>query len=543
MASERMTVARAMVKALEAEGITTVFGYPGAAICPFYDELISSDIRHVLVRHEVNGGHAASGYARMTGKPAVAIATSGPGATNLITAIATAHMDSIPMVLITGQVSCEQIGRDVFQEADITGAAEPFVKHSYLVKDPAEMPVIFKNAFYIAGSGRPGPVLIDMPFDVQKAVIDFEYPKTVDIRSYKPSIQGNKLQIKRAVAAIEKSKKPLICAGGGIFTAGAVNLLREFMKVTDIPVVNTMMGMSSVPADDPLFYGMIGMHGVKSANYAINNCDLLILLGARVGDRAVTAISRLEGATVIHIDVDPAEIGKNLAATIPVVGDVKNILEQLLECVENYDHYDWKQELSEIKKTQDKPIGNEPDGCVNPKAFIRLLGQKLPDNSVVSADVGQNQIWTVNNIGLKNGRFITSGGMGTMGYSVPAALGAKAARPDSEVVAICGDGSFQMQFMELATMIQHNIAVKVIVMTNNRLGMVRELQTNGYNNRLTAVFLDGSPDFIKLADSYGIPAKRITDIADADKAIDEMLSSKGCYLLEVRVAENEKTIL
>jgi len=255
MASEKMTVARAMVKALEAEGITTVFGYPGAAICPFYDELISSDIRHVLVRHEVNGGHAASGYARMTGKPAVAIATSGPGATNLITAIATAHMDSIPMVLITGQVSCEQIGRDVFQEADITGAAEPFVKHSYLVKDPAEMPVIFKNAFYIAGSGRPGPVLIDMPFDVQKAVIDFEYPKTVDIRSYKPSIQGNKLQIKRAVAAIEKSKKPLICAGGGIFTAGAVNLLREFMQVTDIPVVNTMMGMSSVPADNPLFYG------------------------------------------------------------------------------------------------------------------------------------------------------------------------------------------------------------------------------------------------------------------------------------------------
>ena len=449
MASEKMTVARAMVKALEAEGITTVFGYPGAAICPFYDELISSDIRHVLVRHEVNGGHAASGYARMTGKPAVAIATSGPGATNLITAIATAHMDSIPMVLITGQVSCEQIGRDVFQEADITGAAEPFVKHSYLVKDPAEMPVIFKNAFYIAGSGRPGPVLIDMPFDVQKAVIDFEYPKTVDIRSYKPSIQGNKLQIKRAVAAIEKSKKPLICAGGGIFTAGAVNLLREFMQVTDIPVVNTMMGMSSVPADDPLFYGMIGMHGVKSANYAINNCDLLILLGARVGDRAVTAISRLEGATVIHIDVDPAEIGKNLAATIPVVGDVKNILEQLLECVKNYDHYDWKQELSEIKKTQDKPIGNEPDGCVNPKAFIRLLGQKLPDNSVVSADVGQNQIWTVNNIGLKNGRFITSGGMGTMGYSVPAALGAKAARPDSEVVAICGDGSSRCSLWSL----------------------------------------------------------------------------------------------
>ena len=543
MASERMTVARAMVKVLEAEGIQTVFGYPGAAICPFYDELINSQIRHVLVRHEVNGGHAANGYARMTRKPAVAIATSGPGATNLITAIATAYMDSIPMVIITGQVSSEQIGRDVFQEADITGAAEPFVKHSYLVKDPDEVAVVFKNAFYIAGSGRPGPVLVDMPFDIQKAQIDFEYPDTVDIRSYKPSVQGNKLQIKRAIAAIEKSKKPLICAGGGIFTAGAENLLCEFMHIADIPVVNTMMGMSSVPADDDLFYGMIGMHGVKSANYAINNCDLLILLGARVGDRAVTAISRLEGATVIHIDVDPAEIGKNLAATIPVVGDVKNILGEMIKLAKNYDHYDWKQELSEIRKTQDKPLSPSQDGFVNPKAFIRTLSAKLPENVVVSADVGQNQIWTCNNIGLKSGRFITSGGMGTMGYSIPAAIGAKAASPESEVIAICGDGSFQMQFMELATMIQHGIAVKVIVMTNNRLGMVREVQTNTYDNRLTAVFLDGSPDFIKLAESYGIPARRVTDIGTADGAIDDMLASDGCYLLEVRVAEDEKTIL
>ena len=532
-----------MVKGLEAEGIKTVFGYPGAAICPFYDELINSQVRHVLVRHEANGGHAANGYARMTRKPAVAIATSGPGATNLITAIATAYMDSIPMVIITGQVSSEQIGRDVFQEADITGAAEPFVKHSYLVKNPDEVPVIFKNAFYIAGSGRPGPVLVDMPFDIQKAQIDFEYPETVDIRSYKPSVQGNKLQIKRAVAAIEKSKKPLICAGGGIFTAGAENLLCEFMHIADIPVVNTMMGMSSVPADDDLFYGMIGMHGVKSANYAINNCDLLILLGARVGDRAVTAISRLEGATVIHIDVDPAEIGKNLAATIPVVGDVKNILGEMIKLAKNYDHYDWKQELSEVRKTQDKPVLASQDGCVNPKAFIRTLSAKLPENVVVSADVGQNQIWTCNNIRLKSGRFITSGGMGTMGYSIPAAIGAKAASPTSEVIAICGDGSFQMQFMELATMIQHGIAVKVIVMTNNRLGMVREVQTNTYDNRLTAVFLDGSPDFIKLADSYGIPARRVTDIADADSAINDMLACDGCYLLEVRVAENEKTIL
>lgn len=544
MASEKMTVAGAMVKALEAEGITMAFGYPGAAICPFYDELNKSEIKHILVRHEVNGGHAANGYARMTGKPAVAIATSGPGATNLITAIATAYMDSIPMVVITGQVNCDQIGRDVFQEADITGAAEPFVKHSYLVKNAADIPVVFKNAFYIAGSGRPGPVLIDVPFDVQKTEIDFEYPKTADIRSYKPSIEGNRLQIKRALTAIGKSKKPLICAGGGIFTAQAQELLQSFAQINDIPVVNTMMGLSSMPADNPLFYGMIGMHGVPAANYAIGHCDLLILLGARVGDRAVTAISKLDGAVVIHIDVDPAEIGKNIAATIPVVGDVKNILGQLIKDAQNYDHYEWKKELDEIKSRHaDEPLEKVGDGFVNPKEFIRLLSARLPADTVISADVGQNQIWTCNNIELKSGRFITSGGMGTMGYSIPAAIGAKASSPKSEVIAICGDGSFQMQFMELATMLQHGIFVKVIVMKNNRLGMVREVQTNAYDNRLTAVFLDGSPDFIKLAQAYSIPAKRITDINSAADAIDEMLAAEGCYLLEVEVEENQKTIL
>ena len=543
MASERMTVAAAMVKALQAEGIKVAFGYPGAAICPFYDELLKSDIRHILVRHEANGGHAANGYARITGKPAVCIATSGPGATNLITAIATAYMDSIPMVIITGQVNSEQIGRDVFQEADITGAAEPFVKHSYLVKNPNDVAVVFKNAFYIAGTGRPGPVLIDMPFDIQKMEIDFEYPDSVEIRSYKPSVEGNKLQVKRAVAAIEKSKKPLICAGGGIFTAGAQGNLSKFATIADIPVVNTMMGMSSMPADSPLFYGMIGMHGVSAANYAINHCDLLILLGARVGDRAVTAVNRLDGTTVIHIDVDPAEIGKNLAATIPVVGDVKNILNQLIALCENYDHYDWRKELDEVKATQDKPIVPAAPGFVNPKEFIRHLSAKLPAKTVVVADVGQNQIWTCNNIALKSGRFMTSGGMGTMGYSVPAAVGAKLADEENEVIAICGDGSFQMQFMELATMMQHGVGVKVIVMTNNRLGMVREVQTNAYGNRLTAVFLDGSPDFIKLAEAYSIPAQRVDDISKADKAIDDMLAAKGCYLLEVRVEEDQKTIL
>ncbi len=538
-----MTVARAMAKALKAEGITTVFGYPGAAICPFYDELYKEGIRHILVRHEVNAGHSASGYARMTGRPAVAVATSGPGATNLITAIATAHMDSIPMVLITGQVSSDMIGRDVFQEADITGAAEPFVKHSYLVKDPEETATVFKNAFYIAGSGRPGPVLIDMPMDIQKAQIEFEYPDSVNIRSYKPNLDGNKLQIKRAAAAIAASERPLICAGGGLFTANAAGLMRELAERANIPVVNTMMGLSSIPASHPLFFGMIGMHGCRAANYAINNCDLLILLGARVGDRAVTAINRLEGATVIHIDVDPAEIGKNLPVTIPVVGDLKRILTQLLQQAENYDHYDWIQRLNGEKASAEKPLQKPKDGCVNPKEFITMLGKSLPDNSVICADVGQNQIWTCANINLENGRLLTSGGMGTMGYSVPAALGAKAAAPEKEVIAICGDGSFQMQFMELATMRQHGIFAKVIVMVNNRLGMVREVQTNAYGDRQTAVALDGSPDLIKLADAYGIPAARVTDISQAQSAIDALLATKESYLIEVVVDENEKTIL
>ena len=540
----KMTVSQAMVECLKAENVKVVFGYPGAAICPFYDALLDAenDIRQVLVRQEANGGHAANGYARISGKPAVCIATSGPGATNLITAIATAYADSIPIVCITGQVNTDQIGSDVFQEADITGSAEPFVKHSYLLKDPEDTARVFKEAFYIAGTGRPGPVLIDIPMDVQKAVIDFEYPEKCEIRSYKPTTKGNYVQVRRVMAALEEAEKPLICIGGGVFAAHAENEIRELADLMQIPVITTMMGISVFPDDDQLFCGMIGTHGVKMANAAVNECDVLFLVGARVGDRAVKTPLALEKTTkIIHIDIDPAEIGKNIGADLPLVGDAKLVLQQMTELAKPMKHDEW---IAHIKTLGGERKYVEPaKGTVNPRVFIDRLAKKMPANVTVVADVGQNQIWTVNNIGLKNGRFITSGGMGTMGYSVPAALGAKAARPDSEVVAICGDGSFQMQFMELATMIQHNIAVKVIVMTNNRLGMVRELQTNGYDNRLTAVFLDGSPDFIKLADSYGIPAKRITDIADADKAIDEMLSSKGCYLLEVRVAENEKTIL
>ncbi len=545
MARVRMTVARAMTECLKAEGIKDIFGYPGAAICPFYDEIYKSDIRHILVRHEVNAGHAASGYARVTGKPAVCVATSGPGALNLITAIATAYMDSVPMVIITGQVDSEQIGRDVFQEADITGSAEPFVKHSYLLKKPEDTAEVFKRAFYIAGTGRRGPVLIDVPFDVQKAEIDFEYPETVDIRSYRPSTKGNGYQIKRAITALKEAKKPLICAGGGLFTGNGARLMREFAEKNDIPVVSTMMGLGAMSSDSPLYYGMIGMHGKRAANIAVNSCDTLFLLGARVGDRAMSAMEKRSDFTVVHIDIDPAEIGKNIEANVPIVGDITLVLEQLLEQVNGFEaplsHADWRRELDEYR-AETVPLP-EADGYVNPKWFIQTLDKYLPERSVIVADVGQNQIWTAANISLKDGRFLTSGGMGTMGYSVPAAIGAKTADPSLNVVAVCGDGSFQMEFNEIATAIQHGINIKLIVIRNRFLGMVREVQERVYDSRLIAVSLDGSPDFCKIADAYGIESMLADSEKTAVEGIERLIGSDKPFLLEVAVPEHEKTIL
>ena len=534
--------AEAMVRCLRSEGVKVVFGYPGAAICPFYDELYRSDIHHVLVRHEANAGHEASGYARITNKPAVCIATSGPGATNLLTAIATAYADSVPLICITGQVSTDQIGCDVFQEVDITGAAQPFVKHSYLVKDASMLPRIFKEAFYLAGTGRKGPVLIDVPVDIQNTLIEFEYPETVTMRTYKPTVKGNPMQIKKICEAVENAKRPLICAGGGIFLAGAEKELIEFAEKAKVPAVSTMMGLSLFPTDHPLYLGMLGMHGVKSANRAVNECDTMILIGARVGDRAVKSPTFLaENKQIIHIDIDPAEIGKNIPVDIPLVGDCKTILSELAEKIGEVSHDEWLSELAEIKN--DVPENEETEGFINPKVFLRKLSDRMPANTVCVADVGQNQIWCCNNYGIKEGgRFMTSGGMGTMGYSVPCAVGAKMAAPEREVIAVCGDGSFQMQMMELATIMQEKIAVKIIVMRNNYLGMVRELQTKGYGDRQIAVSLDGSPDFVALARAYGIESDRISTMAEAEEKIEKLASSDKPYLLECDVYSLESTL-
>ncbi|GHU58706.1 acetolactate synthase [Clostridia bacterium] len=546
----KITVAAAVAESIAREGVRRIFGYPGAAICPFYDILprYTDKFEHVLVRHEANAGHAANGYARITGRPAVCVATSGPGATNLITAIATAYMDSVPVVAITGQVNSDQIGRDVFQEADITGAVEPFVKHSYLVKEASEIAVIMKSAFYIAGTGRPGPVLIDIPMDVLKTKIEFEYPDEINISGYNPNSEGHPGQIKRAAHNIRDSKRPLICAGGGILTSpGAKEQLNALAEKINAPVVTTLMGISAVPHDSELYYGMIGMHGRQTANEALNKCDLLMLFGARVGDRALQQLKSTDNHDsfkVIHADIDPAEIGKNISVDTKIVGDASGIIHGILNRVPEQKHNEWIKYLDGRQAEEIKRNSDNLPYAVNPKAFIELLSTKLPPRAVIAADVGQNQIWTANHIFLpENGRFITSGGMGTMGYSLPAAIGAKAAEPDRVVIAICGDGSFQMQFMELATMVQHGINVKVVVMVNNRLGMVRELQDMHYKCNKVGVFLDGSPDFTKIADAYGIKSGHITDIAHADAELSRFIENDEPYLLAVDIPQDAKTIL
>ncbi len=538
-----LTGAQAIIKALEMEKTEIVFGYPGAAICPFYDALIDSSIKHVLTRHEQGAVHAASGYARVTGRTGVCIATSGPGATNLITGIATAYMDSIPIVAITGQVSLEDIGKDVFQEADITGATSPFCKHSYLVKKVEDLPRVIKEAFHIASTGRPGPVLIDIPIDVQNREINFKYPQKVDIKGYKPVYKGHPMQIRKIAEALETAKAPVICAGGGVINANASSALLKLAEQCRIPVVTTLMGIGSLPSQHPLNLGMLGSHGVYTANYAVSNADLLIILGARVGDRAMGRAGQIaKKARIVHIDIDPAEIGKNIGAAIPVVGDVKLILEELLENVQPGDVESWVDTLLETKRNHPLPIRRSRN-TVNPKYFLATLSEVLEDDAVITTEVGQNQIWSANYYKVEKTRtFITSGGMGTMGYGLPAAVGAKFAAGDGVVVAIAGDGSFQMSMQELGTIKQNRLGVKIVIFNNSRLGMVRELQKNKYGGRYSQVFLEENPDFVKLAEAYGIRGEKITSDEEVPLAIERMLATKEAYLLECIVDPEEGTL-
>lgn len=529
-----MTGADIMVKCLEAEGVDTVFGYPGVAICPFFNSILQSDIHSVLVRTEQNAGHAANGAARTTGKVGVCVATSGPGATNLLTGIATAYADSIPLVCITGQVKTELIGRDVFQEADVTGAAESFVKYSYLVKNVEDLPRVFKEAFYIANTGRKGPVLIDVPIDIQlKEVVGFTYPESVSLRTYKPTVKGHAVQIRKVMNEIVKSEKPVIMAGGGVLLSDAREELLAFAEKFDIPVASTMMAIDAVPSAHRLNLGMVGNNGRRYANRAINEADLLIVIGCRFADRAVQQPSLItRHKVVVHIDVDPAEIGKNADASIPLVGDAKTILEDFLKLdYEPVRRDAWIAQMNEYKETMNYHRNPNPD-FVDPGMLVETLCNKMDDDAVYVADVGQNQIWSCRYSVIKKGRFLTSGGMGTMGYSIPAAMGARAVNPDRQVVAVCGDGSFQMSMMELATIRQHNIPVKIVVLKNGVLGMVREYQHYTYADHYSMIDLSGSPDLENIAAAYGIPFIRAYNMEHIDEQLDTFLGTEGPVLME-----------
>ncbi len=540
-----MNGAQAMIKCLEEEGISLIFGIPGVAIAPFYEALYHTDkIQHILVRQEQNAGHAASGYARISRKTSVCVTSSGPGATNLITALATAYADSIPIVAITGQVDSSLLGRDVFQEADMRGATESFVKYSYLVRRADDIPRIMKEAFYVASTGRKGPVLIDIPCDVQREELSvpFRYPEEVNMRSYKPSIKGNAQQLAKVVAAINHSKKPLICAGGGVILGNGEEDVREFCEKNGIPVVSTMMGIGVLPKSHPLYFGMLGNNGKPYANRAVASSDLLIIVGARIADRAVPKPENLEQQLkVIHIDIDSAEIGKNMGPTLPLVGDVKLIFRALIDSEIHVDTKDWIARLEEYKKsTVDRRCFSEEQ--VNPMTMVQTLSEKMEDDAIYVADVGQNQLWSADNYVMKHGRFLTTGGMGTMGYSIPAALGAKICEPDKQVEAVCGDGAFQMSMNELATAAVNHVQLKILVVKNGYLGLVREHQQKVYDGHYSAVRLYDYPHYDKIAQAYDMDYVECGSNEELPEALDRFLACEKACLMVCHVASSNVVI-
>lgn len=532
------------VKALEANGVKVIFGYPGAANAPFIESVSHSSIDYVLSRNEQGAAHMASGYGRVNHVAGVCTATSGPGATNLITAIATAYMDSIPMVAITGQVNRDLIGKDAFQEVDIIGATLPFTKHSYLVNKVEDISRIVNEAFHIATTGRPGPVLIDFPMDVLKSEYEAESDEEINLRGYKLLGKASESQIKKVAVALKKAKKPVLLAGGGICLSGAVEEVRKFVKETGIPVISTMMGLGVIPTDDDIFYGMIGSHGKKCANVLLNRSDLVIAMGTRLGDRSVANIKGLENAKkLVHIDIDPAEIGKNMQPYIPVVGDIKDVTEQLMDMLDGYKSSEaWKDEADELRREVTPITASADNGFVNPRYFLERLSEITKSEVYITTEVGQNQLWTANHFAIKEpSHFLTSGGFGTMGYGLPAAIGASKAQSDVPVIAVMGDGSFQMDLPELGTMQQYHIPVKMVLFKNDRLGMVHEHQYLFYGSNYQMVDITGGPDFAKLVEAYGIKSGRVSENSGVDEAINKMLKDKESYLLIVDVDPYEPT--
>ena len=544
-----MTGAQAIIASLEAEGVDTIFGYPGGQAIKIYDALYDSkQIHHVLARHEQGATHMADGYARATGKVGVVLVTSGPGATNTVTGIATAYMDSIPMVVITGQVTRGVIGTDSFQESDIVGITMPVVKHSFLLQSTDDLTRTFREAFYIASTGRPGPVLIDIPSDLSGAEMVFHYPDSVSLPSYKPTYRGNARQVKQAAELIQKAQRPLLYAGGGIVTSHACQELTELAECMQIPVVTTLMGKGAMRCSNPLNLGPVGMHGSKYANMAVTECDLLIAVGARFSDRVTGKVSEFAPhAKVIHIDIDPAEIGKIINPVVPIVGDAKGVLAAINERLAKADAQPidraWVDDVFSWRERWPFYTSDFSDypNAIAPEVVLHKLSQKLdPEASIVTTEVGQHQMWAHQNIHREHARtFISSGGLGTMGFGFPAAIGAKIGCPESEVVCVAGDGSFQMNSQEMATAKINDVPVKVLIIDNRALGMVHQWQSLFYNKRYSFTELADNPDFVKLADAYGWRARRVEKPEDVDAALDEMLASKEPYLLDVMIPRDQ----
>ncbi len=536
-----MTGAQMVVEAFSKEGVDFVFGLPGGACLPIFDALYDAKFKVVLVRHEQGAVHMAEGYARSTGRCGVVVVTSGPGATNTVTGIADAYMDSIPLVVLTGQVKSFLIGNDAFQEADVTGITRPITKHNYLVKDIKDVPRILKEAFYIATHGRPGPVLIDFPSDVSLMKGEFNYPETVSVRGFKAPLPAHSGQIKKAATLIQESKKPVIYTGGGVIIAGAAKELIEFVEKTKAPCTNTLMGLGGVPGTHPLFMGMLGMHGTVYANRAVHESDLLIAVGARFDDRVTGDLKKFAPtAKIIHIDVDPSAISKNVKVDVPIVGDVKQVLQELNKIAKPADTKAWLADIEAWKK--ESPLRYKDDSLeIRPQYAVQRLAEVVGPDAIVSTDVGQHQMWAAQYYRFSGpNQFLTSGGLGTMGYGFPAAIGAKFAFPKKRVLCITGDGSIQMNIQELATAVVNKLPVIIAIINNNHLGMVRQWQEAFYNHRYSSSVMNGNPDFVKLSEAYGGAGRRVSKKAELDEAIKWSLTiTDRPVILDIVVREEE----
>lgn len=533
------TGAGALIEVLLSEGVDTVFGYPGGAVLPLYHELGRTGIRHILVRHEQAAVHAASGYARAGGRTGVCFATSGPGATNLVTGIASAYMDSVPVVLFTGQVPTTMVGTDAFQETDITGITMPITKHNYLVKDVEELPRIVKEAFYIAGTGRPGPVLVDIPKDVALAPCSSDVPEKVELRGYKPKYKGHPGQIRGLAQLLARAKRPLLFVGGGVVASGAEDYLRRLSEGFNIPVATSLTGIGAFPEDHPLCLGMIGLHGKPYANYAVMECDLLVGLGVRFDERVTGALEKFApDAKVAHLDIDPAEIGKNVRVNLPIVGDITCVLKELLPLVKPYDYKPWLERIKALRSTH--PLTYGSGGELRPQWVMERLGEMTRGRAVITTDVGQHQLFAAQYYGFTEPRtYISSCGLGAMGYGLPAAIGAALARPDRQVWLVTGDGSFQMSMPELATAVEQGLPVKILLFNNNSLAMVRQLQHEQYDKQYTACSFTCNPDFVRLVECYGAVGYRVCKQEEVVPVLARAMERDALTLVECLVSEEE----